>query len=46
MDNKRVRCDKCNSTQTYYRIKTKEIVCSSCGNIVKNGVEKPKEVKK
>ena len=27
------RCSKCNSNQTYIRIKTKELVCQKCGNI-------------
>jgi ribosomal protein S27E len=33
------RCSKCNSNQTYIRIKTNEIVCHSCGNVevIKNG---------
>lgn len=34
------RCNKCGSGFIYYRIKTKEKVCRSCGNI-----EKPKEKK-
>ena len=29
------RCEKCGSTHIYYRIKTKEIVCQSCGHIKK-----------
>ena len=27
----RPRCPKCNSTQTYYRLKTNDYVCVSCG---------------
>jgi len=30
-ENKPVRCPKCNSTQTYYRRKKKEYVCTKCG---------------
>jgi ribosomal protein L37AE/L43A len=29
------RCSKCNSNQTYIRIKTNELVCHKCGNIEK-----------
>ena len=29
------RCKKCNSTMTYIRLKTKQIVCRDCGNISK-----------
>jgi len=31
--NKSVRCPKCNSTQTYFRRKRKEFVCSKCGKV-------------
>lgn len=27
------RCPKCNSSQVYIRISTKEIVCRSCGKV-------------
>jgi len=32
---KRPRCSKCNSTQIYRRIISKEIVCKTCGNVDK-----------
>jgi len=30
------RCPECNSTLTYYRIKTEDYVCRKCGNIWRN----------
>lgn len=32
---KRIRCPKCDSTLCYLRIRTKMIICRSCGNISK-----------
>ena len=29
----KIRCEKCGSTQTYVRSKTKERVCKYCGNV-------------
>ena len=29
------RCEKCNSTMIYVRIKTNELVCRGCGHIEK-----------
>jgi len=34
MENKR-RCKKCGSSQVYVRLKTKELVCKTCGYVVK-----------
>jgi len=30
---KELRCPKCNSTQTRYRVKTNDHICYACGNI-------------
>jgi len=32
-DNFKVRCNKCNSTLGYYRLKDKMWICRSCGNV-------------
>lgn len=32
-ETKTERCPKCKSVMTYYRLKTKDFVCRSCGNI-------------
>lgn len=29
---KKPRCPKCDSTQTYHRLKQKDFICQSCGN--------------
>jgi transcription initiation factor TFIIIB Brf1 subunit/transcription initiation factor TFIIB len=34
------RCSKCGSTQTHFRLKTNERVCSSCGFVEKLKEEK------
>lgn len=28
-----LRCDRCNSSQTSYRVKTHDRICYKCGNI-------------
>jgi len=30
---KQKRCEKCNSTLIYFRVKKSQFVCRSCGNI-------------
>ena len=35
VDDKKERCEKCGSTQIYHRIRTNEIVCVKCGEVVK-----------
>jgi len=37
-ETKRIRCAKCNSTQTYYRSKTDSLICHSCGYVEKNEI--------
>lgn len=37
-----LKCTKCGSSQTRYRVKTDDRICYSCGNIYK--VDKKKEV--
>ena len=32
---KKIRCDKCNSTLVYLRIKSNEMICRKCGYIKK-----------
>lgn len=34
-NNQKNRCENCNSGFTYFRIKTNEIVCRSCGHTKK-----------
>ncbi len=41
MENKKIRCKKCGSTQTWIRFKTNERVCKTCGHIEK--LDKKKE---
>ena len=36
---KELRCPHCSSSQTRFRIKTKNHICFSCGNIWENKVE-------
>lgn len=36
------RCENCNSGFTYFRIKTREIVCRNCGNTKKVKTEDKK----
>jgi ribosomal protein S27E len=38
-----LRCPKCNSSQTRYRVKTDDRICYVCGNVFK--IEKKEEVK-
>jgi len=40
---KELRCPHCLSSQTRFRIKTKNHICFSCGHIWKNKIEKTKE---
>ena len=35
-----LRCSRCNSNQTYIRIKTNELVCHKCGNVENIGVKR------
>jgi len=44
-----MKCNNCNSSLVYYRIKTNELVCRTCGNIEKlkpNNSEENLEEKK
>lgn len=36
----KLRCKKCNSTMTYIRLRTGELICRTCGNIEKLEVKK------
>ena len=45
MENKTI-CNKCKSTQTYIRLKTKERICRSCGDITKLENESNEETNK
>ena len=38
-----LRCDKCGSSQTSYRVKTDDRICYKCGNIFKEREEKWKK---
>lgn len=40
---KELKCSKCGSSQTRYRVKTDDRICYVCGNVFK--VEEEKEVK-
>jgi len=42
MENKK-RCEKCDSTQVYVRLRTKEMVCQKCGHIQPDETRKKKE---
>jgi len=34
-----LKCKKCNSSQTRFRLKTKDIVCNKCGYILESNRE-------
>lgn len=36
---KELKCPKCNSSQTRYRVKTNDRICYVCGNIYEIGKE-------
>lgn len=38
-----LKCPKCNSSQTRYRVKTDDRICYSCGNIFKMEKSEEKE---
>jgi len=38
-----LKCPKCNSSQTRFRVKTNDRICYSCGNIYKNNSSEVKE---
>jgi len=40
---KELRCPRCSSSQTRFRIKTKNHICFSCGNIWENEDEEIEE---
>jgi len=42
-EREKIKCKKCGSTQTYYRLKTNERYCRTCGFIEK--LENKKEIK-
>lgn len=39
MSSEKIRCKKCNSTQTYIRVKTNERICQQCGYVEKIELE-------
>jgi ribosomal protein S27E len=40
---KELKCPKCNSSQTRYRVKTNDRICYVCGNIYEIEKEEDKE---
>ncbi len=45
MNENKKRCPKCSGSFVYVRLKTKEIVCRSCGAVSKIEVKEPEKIK-